>query len=190
MIATLEEDSFQTQQQLAELFGVIQQAISLRLKAIGVIQKQRNWVAYELKPRDIERRFCMCEQLLQRHKRKSFLHRIVTGDEKWIQYDNPKRKKSWGMPGHASTSTTKLNIHGSKLMLYFWWDQVGVIYYELLKSNETITGDRYRTQLMHLSRALQEKRSQYEYRHDKVILQHAYNWHVMLYFEMSVHLSV
>ncbi|KAG5321314.1 MOS1T transposase, partial [Pseudoatta argentina] len=36
-------------------------------------------------------------------------HRIVTGDEKWIHYDNPKRRKSWGKPGHASTSSAKPN---------------------------------------------------------------------------------
>ena len=46
-----------------------------------------------------------------------------------------------------------------------------VIYYELLKLNETITGERHRTQLMRLSRALREKRPQYEQRHGKVILQ-------------------
>ncbi|KAG5318106.1 MOS1T transposase, partial [Pseudoatta argentina] len=39
------------------------------------------------------------ELLLQRQKRKDFLHRIVTGDEKWIHYDNLKRRKSWGKPG-------------------------------------------------------------------------------------------
>ena len=39
-----------------------------------------------------------------------------------------------------------------------------VIYYELLKPNETITGGRHRTQLMRLSRALREKRPQYEAR--------------------------
>jgi len=49
------------------------------------------------------------------------------------------------------------------------WD---VVYYELLKPNETITRDRYRLQLMCLSRALKEKRPLYEQRHDKVILQH------------------
>ncbi|GBP82748.1 hypothetical protein EVAR_76826_1 [Eumeta japonica] len=37
--------------------------------------------------------------------------RIVTVDEKWIRYDNLKRRKSWGLPGHASTSTVKPNIH-------------------------------------------------------------------------------
>jgi len=46
------------------------------------------------------------------------------------------------------------------------------VYYELLKRSETITGDLHRKQLMHLSRALKDKRSQYNERHDKVILQH------------------
>jgi len=137
-----------------------------------MIHKQGNWVPYELKPRDIERRLCMSEMLLARHKKKSFLHRIVTGDEKWIHYDNPKRRKSWGKPGHASTSTAKPNIHEKKLMLCIWWDQLGVVYYELLNPSETITGNLYRTQLMRLSRALKEKRPQYYSRHDKIILLH------------------
>ena len=57
-------------------------------------------------------------------------------------------------------------------LLCIWWDQLDVVYYELLKLSETIAGDRYRTQLMRLSRSLKEKRSQYQERHDKVILQH------------------
>ncbi|KAG5323492.1 MOS1T transposase, partial [Pseudoatta argentina] len=79
-----------------------------------MIQKQGNWVPYELKPRDVERHLFTYEQLLEKQRRKGFLHRIVTGDEKWVHYDNPKRRKSWGVPGHASISTAKPNIHGSK----------------------------------------------------------------------------
>lgn len=168
----LDEDSCQTQDELAETLGVTQQAISNRLKNMGMVQKLGTWVPYELKPRDVERRLCTCEQLLQRQKRKGFLHRIITGDEKWIRYDNPKRKKSWGKAGHAPTSIAKPNIHGQKLMLCIWWDQLGVIYYELLQPNETITGERYQQQLMQLSRALKAKRPQYAKRHDKVIFQH------------------
>ena len=59
-----------------------------------MIQKKGHRVPYELKSRDVERRFVTCEQLLQRQKRKAALHLIVTGDEKWIHYDNPKRRKS------------------------------------------------------------------------------------------------
>lgn len=168
----LNEDSCQTLTELAKSLRVDDTTVSKRLKALGMIQKQGHWVPYELKPRDVERRFLTCQLLLQRQKRKGFLHRIVTGDEKWIQYDNPKRKKTWGEPGHASTSSAKPNIHGSKLLLCIWWDQQGVIYFELLKPNETITGDRYRLQLMRLSRALMEKRPLFEQRHDKVILLH------------------
>ena len=168
----LEEDSSQTQKELALTLQVTQQAISHRLKSLGIIQKQGNWVPYELNPRDVERRLCMSEMLLARNKKKSFLHRIVTGDEKWIQYDNPKKRKSWVKPGEPSSSTAKPNIHGKKLMLCIWWDQLGVVYYELLKPSETITGALYRTQLMRLSRALKEKRAHYYSRHDKIILLH------------------
>ncbi|GFY06696.1 mariner Mos1 transposase [Trichonephila clavipes] len=100
--ALLDQDSCQTQQELAGSLGVTQQAISKCLKVMGRIQKQGNWVPYEMKPRDVERRLFACEQLLSRQKRKGFLYRIVTGDEKWVRYDNPNRRKSWGYPGHAS----------------------------------------------------------------------------------------
>jgi len=92
------------------------------LKALGIIQKQANWAPYEVKPTELERRFFTCEQLFQQQKQKGFLHRVVTGDEKWI-HNNPKRKKSWDKPGYASTYTVKPNIHGSKLMLFIWRDQ-------------------------------------------------------------------
>ncbi|GBP05812.1 Mariner Mos1 transposase [Eumeta japonica] len=55
-------------------------------------------------------------------------------------------------------------------MLWIWWDQLGVMYYELLNSSVTITGTLYRTQLMRLSRVLKEKRPQYYSRYDKIIL--------------------
>jgi len=114
--ALLDEDSCQTQKELVLTLGVTQHTISYRLKSLGMIQKQGNWVPYELKPRNVERRFFTCEMLLARHKRKNFLHRIVTDDEKWI-HDNTKKRKSWGSSGHA-ISTAKPNIHGKKLMLY------------------------------------------------------------------------
>ena len=88
----LEEDQNETQEELAESLGVTQQAVSVRLTAMGMIQKQGNWVPYELKPRDVERRFFTCEQLIQRQQRKDFLHRIVIGDEKWYSTTTPRRK--------------------------------------------------------------------------------------------------
>jgi histone-lysine N-methyltransferase SETMAR len=55
-------------------------------------------VPHALKDRQMEHRKTICEMLLQWFERKSFLHRIVTGDEKWIFFENLKRKKSWLSP--------------------------------------------------------------------------------------------
>ena len=106
--------------------------------------------------------------LLERHKKKSFLHWIVIGDKKWIHYDNPKRKKSYVKPGHPAKSMAKPNIHGANVILCIWWDQKGVLYYELLKLGETINGKRYRTHLIRLKRAIAKKRPEYATRHEVV----------------------
>ncbi|EFN88155.1 Histone-lysine N-methyltransferase SETMAR, partial [Harpegnathos saltator] len=46
--ALLEEDQSQTQEELADSLGVTQQAVSVRLRDMGIIRKQGNWVPYEL----------------------------------------------------------------------------------------------------------------------------------------------
>ena len=100
------------------------------------------------------------------------MHQIVTGDEKLIHYDNPKCKKSYVKPGQPAKLTAKPNIHGAKVMLCIWWDQNGVLYYDLLKPGETINGKRYRTQLIRLKRAIAEKRPEYATRHEAIIFHH------------------
>lgn len=172
LAALLDEDPCQTQEELAKSLGVEQTTISKRLKAMGMIQKMSHWVPHELKERDIERRKTVCELLLQRQKRKGFLHRIITGDEKWIYYENPKRIKAWVKPSEPGPLQPKRNIHCGKVMLCIWWDIKGVVYYELLKTGETINGELYRRQLMRLKQALARKRPEWDSRHEKLIFQH------------------
>ena len=114
----------------------------------------------------------MSEMLLERQKKKSFLHRIVTGDKKWFYYDNPKRKKSYVKPGQSAKSTAKPNIDGAKVIRCIWCDQKGVLYYELLKPGETINGERCRMQLIRLKRAIAEKRTEYVIRQEAIIFHH------------------
>jgi len=51
-----------------------------------------------------------------------------------------------------------------------WWNQLDVVYYELLNRMRSLLG--FSTELMRLSRALKEKRAHYYSRHDKIILLH------------------
>jgi len=57
-------------------------------------------------------------------------------------------------------------------MLYVYWDQKGVIYYELLKLGETVNTERYRQQMINLNQTLCENRPEYQKRQHKVILLH------------------
>lgn len=118
------------------------------------------------------RRFDTCLALLTRLMKKSILWQIVTGDEKWIFYDNPKRKKSWVHPGQSTAATPGRNIHGHKVLLCIWWDRKGMLYYKLLEQGNTITAERYKQQLYHLNDALKEKRPDYSTKSRKIILLH------------------
>ena len=113
--AILDEAPCQIETQLAEALNVTQQWISKRLHRIGMVQKNGNRLSHDLTERAIEHQKTMSEILL---KRKTFIHRIITGDKKLIHYGNPKRQR-------------------------VWWDQEGVKFYEVLKASETITADCY-----------------------------------------------
>jgi len=60
--AILDVDACQMQEKLTESLRVAQSTISMHLKALVTIQKQGNRILYELKPKDLERRFFTCEQ--------------------------------------------------------------------------------------------------------------------------------
>ena len=100
------------------------------------------------------------------NERKSVLYRNVIGDEKWIYFKNPKRKKSLVNLGLPSTSSAKPSRFGKKTMLCVWW-----VYHKLLKPGETVNTDRYRQQMNNLNHALIEK-PDWARRHGKVILLH------------------
>ena len=111
----------------------------------------------------------MPEILLEGHKKKSFLHWIVTGDKKWIHYAKYQGKKIIYETRPTSQITAKPNIHGANVMVSVWWDQKAVLYCELPKPGENIIGERYRTQLICLKRAIAEKRPEYATRHKAII---------------------
>ena len=87
-------------------------------------------------------------------------------------FQEPEAEKSWLSPGEVGPSNPRPNRFGRKTMLCVRWDQCGVVYFELLKPDETVNTDRYRQQIINLNHVLIEKRPEWARRHGKVILQH------------------
>ena len=81
--------------------------------------------------------------LYKRNEYNPFLKRIITGDEKWIIYNNVERKRSWSKRGQPPSTTSKTGLHPKKVMFCIWWNWKGIVYYELLPNNETIDSDKY-----------------------------------------------
>ena len=67
---------------------------------------------------------------------------------------------------------SKMEIHGKKVMLSVWWDQKGIIYWELLEPKQTITADLYSQQLLRLNNSIEIKRPFNGKGNRKVILLH------------------
>ena len=55
-------------------------------------------------------------------------------------------------------TTSKAELHEKKIMLSVWWDWKGVVFFELLSRNQTISSDVYCRQLNKLNAAVKEKR--------------------------------
>ena len=70
--------------QFSDTINVTEIAVSKRLHNLGLVQKAKNCLSHELSERQLKKRKTIYESLLERCERKSFLHRIVTGDKKWI----------------------------------------------------------------------------------------------------------
>ncbi|KAG6795545.1 Ammar1 transposase [Apis mellifera caucasica] len=98
-----------------------------------------------------------CDLLKKRNENDPFLKRLITGDEKWVVYNNIKRKRSWSRPREPA-QTSKAGIHQKKVLLSVWWDYKGIVYFELLPLNQTINSVVYIEQLTKLNNAVEEKR--------------------------------
>ena len=90
---------------------------------------ETTWFRYEFwyldstcSQRDLLHRINICDLLLKHEENESFLKRIVTGDEKWIVYDNVKRKRSSSSRDEPAQSISKANIHEKKVIFFVWWD--------------------------------------------------------------------
>ncbi|XP_025163175.1 histone-lysine N-methyltransferase SETMAR-like, partial [Harpegnathos saltator] len=87
-----------------------------------------------------------------------FLKRLVTGDEKWVTYENNRRKRSWSKHSQPVQTIAKPELTVKKVLLCVWLDWEGIIHYELLPSGQSLNSDLRCQQLTRLKQAIDEKR--------------------------------
>ena len=105
-----------------------------------------------------QQRVHICSRLLRRHEKERFLNLIVTGDEKWIVYQNVERKRQWVDQNTTPKTTARAGLHPRNILLSVWWDISGIFYFELLDPNETLTAVVYCHQLTKLNAELMKER--------------------------------
>ncbi|GFY18015.1 mariner Mos1 transposase [Trichonephila clavipes] len=155
--AIIDLDRHSTTREIAEKLHVSHTCIENNLKPLDYVQKFDTWVPHELKETHLTQRINSCDFPKKRNENDSFLKRLITGDEKWVVYNNIKRKRSWSKLGEPTQTTSKADIHQKKVLLSVWWDYKGVVYFDLLPSNRTINFDVYIEQLTKLNNAVEEK---------------------------------
>ena len=154
----VESDPHQTARELAAKLSVSHVTILEHLHAIGKVSKLDQWVPHELSERNRQRRAEAAATLLSYQSTTAWLDTIVTGNEKWCCYVNVKRRRSWIDVGSQPQRQPKSGLHSLKVMLSVWWDSEGVILYELLPKNKTITADVYCAQLDRLAAQIERQR--------------------------------
>ena len=113
----IDSDRHSTIREIAEKLHVSHTCIENHLKQLGYVQKLDTWVPHELKEKHLTQRINGCDLLKKRNENDPFLKRLITGDEKWVVYNNIKRKRSWSRPREPARTTSKAGIHRKKVLL-------------------------------------------------------------------------
>ena len=154
----VESNPRQTIQDMAHELGCGWSTVQEHLIAIGKRCRAGKWVPHELTAENKAQRILICNSLLIRYEKEPFLHSLVTGDEKWVLYENPVCRKQYLSRGEKPLKTPKPGLHPKKALLCVWWDHIGIIHFEMLEMGQTITADIYCQQLERLHEALIVKR--------------------------------
>ncbi|KAK2580003.1 hypothetical protein KPH14_010768 [Odynerus spinipes] len=158
MKAIIESNRHITVREIAKRLNVSHPTIENHIRCLGLVKKLDIWVPHELKEIHLTQRINICDTHFKRNAIDPFLKRIITGDEKWVVYNNINRKRSWSKHDESAQTISKAELHQKKIMLSIWWDYKGVVYFELLPSNRTINSNVCCQQLMKLEDAIKEKR--------------------------------
>lgn len=162
----IDEEPRLTVRGLADRLGCSHSTVDNYLHELGKVWRSGVWVPHDLTQSQRQRRVDLCMQNLTSHRNFEWLRNLITADEKWVLYVNHTRKRQWLSPGQKAVVTPKPDSHQKKVMLSVWWGINGIIHWELLPNNTTVTADLYCAQLDVVAKKLKGKQDRIYFLHD------------------------
>jgi len=84
----IESNPHYTTREIAEIIDVSQKTVVNHLHTLGYVSRYDIWVPHNLCDKNLMDRISICDLLLKRNENCPFLKWMITGDEKWIVYNN------------------------------------------------------------------------------------------------------
>lgn len=89
----IENNQRYTTREIADILKVSKSSVENHLHQLGYVNRFGVWVPRTLSEKNLLDRISTCDSLLKRNENVPFLKQIVTGDEKWILYNNVEWKR-------------------------------------------------------------------------------------------------
>lgn len=103
--AIIEVNPSQSVREIATTLSISHTSVENHLRQLGYVSRLNVWVPHQLTEANLTARISICDSLRKRQENDPFLKRMVTGDEKWVVYDNAIRKRSiMGAQQRATTN--------------------------------------------------------------------------------------
>ena len=110
---------------------------------MGIVSELGVWLPHAFSEKNKADLLSRVTSLLSLQRNDPFLDEFITGDEKWITYNNAESKSTWVDKDKSPQPEPKAELHGRKITLCVWWDCCSIIHFELLNHNEMVTADLY-----------------------------------------------
>ena len=92
----IENNQCYTMREIANTLKISKSSVENHLHQLGYVNRSDVWLPRKLSKKNLLDHISTYDSLLKRNKNVLFSKQIVTGDEKWILYNNVERKRSWG----------------------------------------------------------------------------------------------
>lgn len=110
----VEDDPYLSTRDIAIIMQHHYSTIDRGLAKIGKVRKLGRWIPHDLSQSDKDRRVQTCTSLISLNHHHPFLKDLITGDEKWVMYDNPHRRPQWVDADEQPQSIAKPDLHPKK----------------------------------------------------------------------------